>query len=79
MLLPREKTMAMVEGIALAHCVTLEDIFSDKRSRLIKTARFRCYLALRNKGMSLPQIGEFMGRDHTTIRNGLIQLRNYDK
>lgn len=71
---PRERTLAMIEGIALAHRVTVADIFGPSKNRYISKVRFRCYRALRSKGMSLPQIGEFMGRHHTTILEGLIRL-----
>lgn len=53
--------------IAKRHHVLFDDILSTARSKNIMLARIDCYLHLRNKGLSYPEIGKIMLRDHTTI------------
>lgn len=45
----------------------------DKRPHVVR-ARWEVYKALRDAGMSTPQIGRIVGRDHTTILHGLKRL-----
>lgn len=53
--------------IAKHHNVLLDDVLSTNKSRTIMRARVACYLLLRNLGLSYPEIGKIMLRDHTTI------------
>lgn len=53
--------------VSLHTGVSVDDILSVRRTRKIAHARMAvCYIA-RNQGMSFPQIGKRMNRDHTTI------------
>lgn len=71
---PRERTMALLEEIAVSHYVTLDDVLGESKSKVILPARFHCYRALREQGMSLKKIGRIMGRDHTTVLKGLRRV-----
>ena len=47
------------------------DILGHARFGFLIPPRFALYKALRNRGMSMPQIGRMTNRDHSTIRYGL--------
>jgi len=49
--------------------ITFEDIVGKDRHQIFVDARFVVALIMRERGLSLPQIGRFMGRDHSTIKN----------
>ncbi len=51
--------------------VPLDDLLGRKRHKSIASARRELYHALRWRGMSLPEIGSLLERDHTTILSGL--------
>lgn len=58
------------------HCaelfdVSADDIMSRRRIRPITQARFALYAALRQRGWSYPRIGNFMGRDHSSVLVGV--------
>lgn len=62
--------MGLLDGlyqIAKKHRVLLEDVLDDVRSKTVTKARIACYLHLRALGMSYPEIGKVMLRDHTTV------------
>ncbi len=46
-------------------------ILGRRRNKSVWEARRRLYLALRLYGLSLHEIGDLLGRDHTTIIHGL--------
>lgn len=54
-------------AIAKANNVLFDDVLSSSRSKNVMRARIACYLHLRGKGLSYPEIGKIMLRDHTTI------------
>lgn len=60
----------VISDVAAMHCITAADIKGPKRSRHLVDAREDVTIILRERGLSLPQIGKILGgRDHTTIMN----------
>ena len=70
---PRAAIHKVIEGVAEAHGVTVEDIMGRGLARHITTARQAAYWAVRHvfPRMSLPSIGCLFGRDHATIHHGI--------
>lgn len=57
--------------------LAIEEIMGEQRSKKIVEARHEIFWRLKKETKwSLPQIGRFMGRDHTTVLHG---LRRYAK
>ena len=53
---------------------TVAEITGADRSPPLCRVRWACMVALRQRGLSLPQIGRQMGgRDHTTVMHGLAR------
>lgn len=64
------KIQIAVEAARLFH-VPLEELMGRARCSHHMPPRFALYKALHLRGWSTPQIGEFLGRDHSTIIYGL--------
>lgn len=47
--------------------VAPQKLFAKDRSKYVFAARVRLYRELRELGLSYPEIGKFVGRDHGTI------------
>jgi hypothetical protein len=45
----------------------LSEVFGRRRTKRIVAARTQCILFLKDLGWSYPEIGELMGRNHSTI------------
>jgi chromosomal replication initiation ATPase DnaA len=61
----------IMERICRATGVSRHDIMSKRRNpRLILVRQAVMYWACRSTGMSTPQIGQLMGRDHSTLIHG---------
>ena len=56
-----------VEEVCRAERVPLALVLSPLRYRSIATARHAVMRRLRERGLSYPEIGWLMGRDHTTV------------
>ena len=69
--IPRDQ----VRRIALDHCVSVKEIMSPNQQRHVAHARFAAYVALRDRGLSMPQIGRFFKRDHTTVLHGIRRAK----
>jgi hypothetical protein len=66
-----ERAVAAIEA---AFGIARSDLLSPRRKRRFARARFALFLLLRDAtNWSLPKIGGFIGRDHTTIMHGLRQ------
>jgi len=76
---PREKNIQLIRDIASQHKVTFRDVMGPDRHRYIIMARFKCYRALRQRGLSYPQIGAIMNRDHTAIIHGIRVLEKLEQ
>lgn len=71
---PREKNIEAINQIAYTHGYTAEHILSHSKQRKLVVARRECIAMLRAKGLSTPQIGKIMNRDHSTIVHALQVL-----
>jgi len=66
----------IVNDVAMAFDVLPGDIVSQSRLRRYAYPRFAAYRLLRERGLSLPQIGRMIGyRDHSTICHGIAQAK----
>jgi len=69
---PRDKVMADIKEVAKWHGVSVRLILSPDRHRCVVAARNAAYWLLWFKyGYSLPKIGRFFGRNHTTVLFGI--------
>ncbi len=65
---PVSLNRAIVIAVASAYGLKLRDVIGPKRHQLLIPARRTAYWALRQRGLSLPQVGREMGwRHHTTV------------
>ena len=76
--------VAIVEEVAAEHGFTASQLFGPWRRYDICRARFECWGRLRTElkfasgPPSLPQIGSWFGRHHTSVMNGLNRLSEID-
>lgn len=74
----------IVEEVATKHGLEALQLYGSMRRKDICLARFECWFRLRTElnfasgPPSLPHIGRWFGRHHTTILNGLIRLAQLD-
>lgn len=69
---PRAKIMAEIRAVCERHNVCMADVMGLSRYREHVAARYEVFYILRNDyGMSMPQIGALMGRDHTVVMYGI--------
>ena len=62
----------MIQNVCNALRLNLKDIKSGRRDqRVIKGRQYIVYILTEDFGMSLSQIGQFLGRSHSTIHNAL--------
>lgn len=75
---PAEMTeaSACIATAAKVHNLTVADITGYSRKRHIVRARWAAAWLMRRRGMSLPQIGRHLNRDHTTIFYALRKMEN---
>jgi len=67
----------IVEKVSRKYGISVEDIKSRKRTKDIASARhIAIYLIRKMTDMSLPAIGKYMGRDHSTIMSSLDTIEN---
>lgn len=71
-----KRVLDVVQAIAERHEVHLYDLLSDSRDRRFCAARQDAYLALSetpygDRKPSLPMIGKWFGRDHTSVLHGV--------
>ena len=72
-----ETVERIIEITARKYGVTVEDILGTKRTKNIKTARnVAMYIAKQVLDLSLPQIGKFMNRDHSTVHSNIQNIEN---
>lgn len=69
--LTRRGLLHMAEQVATDTGVPLDLLLGRGRSKSVAHARRALYLALRMEGLSLPEIGSLLDRDHTTILSDL--------
>lgn len=59
--------------------VPLKKLLGNSRQRDIARARFAFMAAVRERGKSLPQIGLFLGYDHTSILHGVRRAAELER
>ena len=64
---PMERTLASIKHVLDFHGVTFEQIKARTSSKAMWIARGDVYLALRERGLTYPQIGRIVGRHNTTV------------
>lgn len=70
---------AIVHEEAQRGGVSSKDIMGQSRWKKVAIPRWRVFTRLRALGFSLPGIGMAMGgKDHTTVRSGIIRLREIE-
>lgn len=71
-------TLGEIEGVvATFFGVTPADLHSSRRTRTVSTARMiSMYLARRHTRMSYPEIGQFMGKNHSSAVLAVQRLEN---
>lgn len=67
--------IAIVEPILIKRGITWAQFFGRAQTTRIAFVRYEAWSALRDAGRSLPEIGEFSSRDHTTILHGVRHWR----
>lgn len=72
---PRERRIFELDPIAEAYGLTVQQVLVRSRARRLVNARRDMARHLRDKGLTLPEIGRFLGRDHTTILH-LLRTKN---
>lgn len=65
--LAKRRLLSIVQEAAELYHVRPEEILGRGRSKSIARARHSVFLSLRVRGLSYPEIGRLMGRDHTTV------------
>lgn len=74
----RKSSVKHVMAVVTEHCgVSIEDILICTRGRkeIIKPRQIAMALAYELCGISLPKVGRFFGRDHTTVMHAVKQAR----
>jgi chromosomal replication initiator protein len=67
-----EKLKRIVAVVAKKYGISTSDIMGTKRNKEISFPRhIAIYLARKTTAMSLPQIGKFFSRDHTTVMSSI--------
>ena len=68
---PAEKYAEMVQSAALLACVTPAGVVSTSHEASVVQPRHALWVALRELGLSYPQIGQLAERDHTTVMGAI--------
>ena len=75
-----QRVRAIVESVAAEHRLRPEDLIGPSRRKIHIEPRWRCWAIIRStpgpsgQVPSLPLIGAWFGRDHTSIIHGLRRL-----
>ena len=59
--------------------LTKEEVFSKKRNQPIVQLRHIIYYYMRQRGMTLTEIGKIFGKTHATIMHGVENVEFFDK
>lgn len=66
----------IAEVVGASRNVRIADMISPKRHDALCRARAEIYTWAHGMGYSLPRIGRFFNRHHTTVLHGIRELRN---
>lgn len=72
--LPPHSWRAVVAAVAQDHGLTYRSLVGPSRSRTVSPVRACAYAVLVARGNSRKCVGEWLGRNHTTVIHGLRQL-----
>lgn len=72
---PRVKMEEVARAARDANGYTLAELRGDRRIPSLVAARHEAWLICREMGFSLPEIGAFWHRDHTSIKNGIARAK----
>jgi chromosomal replication initiation ATPase DnaA len=64
---PHERRVAWLQQLCEDCGVCYNDVMGRSRFKRVSNVRAVAYLKFREDGLSLPTIGKFFGRDHTTV------------
>jgi chromosomal replication initiator protein len=82
-LLPQRRNIQpgkIIEVIAEREGVSVDDIVGQNRSvRVAVPRQLAMYILYELHGVSLPQVGELLGRDHTTVMHGRDKVKGNEK
>ena len=67
LLTPHERRVAWLKQLCEEYDVCYKDVMGRSRLKHISDVSARAYIKFRQDGMTLPVIGRFFGRDHTTV------------
>lgn len=73
-----EYSRGVINRVAFAMNILPKFIVSDVRKRRVVHARAVCAKVMRERGMSLSQIGRRLGRDHSTVFHWLQEWPRYE-
>ncbi len=62
----------MVESCATRHGVAVSAILGRGRTHSVRFARRDLYTCLWGSGLAYAEIGRMLGRDHQTVRSGVL-------
>lgn len=66
---PKEERLERIAAIARRYRLPLSEITGDRRYRQVVRARRAICIMLRKEGLTTPQIGSYINRDHTSVCN----------
>lgn len=61
----------LLRHVAGKHGLTADDLLTRERCRAVAWPRQEAFSALYKRGLTLPQIGAWFGRDHSTVWHGI--------
>lgn len=62
--------LELVDAVSIAYVVPREQILGRSRLTSIVAARHAVFVTLRETGLSYPEIGALLNRDHSTVMSG---------
>jgi hypothetical protein len=71
MLTPYERRMVRVREACIEADISFDDLMGTTRTAKVCRVRHRLFYEFNSEGMSLPEIGRFFNRDHTTVLHGV--------
>lgn len=71
MMTPHERKLLRVREVCAEAEVSYEAVMGRNNFAHVSRVRQRLFLEFREMGMSLPEIGRFFDRDHTTVLHGI--------
>lgn len=70
----RDRAMQVAQAVAEELGWPVAKLLEGRGDREVWDARHSLYLRLWREGVGIAQIGRALGRDHTTVRHGLMKI-----